>query len=148
MASNQKPSEFLPLLSAIDEDVYAAGTFTGTYTKTDIAAQYMGVFSAGSILSTGTLDCSLVQATDSSGTGVKVIANATATQLADTDDNKQVIINLKPSDLDIAGGFIYVAPRMTWTTAGGDGGAYLLGVMPFNGNGELDNISTVDEVVN
>ena len=150
MASVQKPSEKLPILAVLDSDLYVPATYTGDYADSSLCEQLMAVFVVGDIVATGTVDCSLVQATDSSGTGAKAIANCAATQLtaAGTDSDKQIIINCKPSDLDLDSGFTFVAPRAVVGTANADVGAVIHGFIPFQGNGELLNIASVTEVVN
>ena len=53
-----------------------------------------------------TVDFILQQATSSGGAGAKTLK--AATQLADDDDNKQVVISADQSDMDLAGGFTHV----------------------------------------
>ena len=150
MASVQKPSEKLPILSNVPSDTTVPSTVTGAYADSSLCEQLFGVFVIGDIITSGTVDCSLVQATDSSGTGAKAIANCVAVQLtqAGSGSNKQVLVNCSVKDLDIAGGFTYVAPRVVVGTANADIMGILHGFVPYHGNGELLNISTVDEVVN
>jgi hypothetical protein len=72
-----------------------------------------------------TLDVKLQQATDSSGTGVKDIIGAAVTQIAATDDNKYVAIDVEPAMLDIANDFDHA--RLLITVGDGTAGAYVAG---------------------
>jgi len=61
----------------------------------------------------GTLDAQVKQATAAAGTGSKNITGAAITQLSATDDNKQAIIEVQTSKLDINNDFRYVAITLT-----------------------------------
>ena len=60
-----------------------------------------------------TVDATVYQATDSSGTGAKAVSNASITQIGATDDNRLVSIEVDVNGLDIANGFDHVQLRIT-----------------------------------
>lgn len=87
--------------------------------------RFIAKASVGTIVSTGTFDFRVRQATDSSGTGAKnVIA---ATQLADTGDDKDLWLEFKAEDLDLKNGFRYVRLECIPATANVTFFAELLG---------------------
>ena len=148
MTAQTKPSESIIVLSVIDPDANTAATYTGDWADTSLCHKFMATFLVGTMASTSTLEASIFQATDSSGTGAKAVANCAAVQLteAGTDSDKQVIINCSVADLDIAGGFTFIAPRMVIATAASDSGAVLYGVTPYYAT--ITDLASVDEIVN
>lgn len=122
--------------SAVSTDWVAAANFF----------RFLAVVQAGAL--TGTLDAKFEQATTSSGGGAKDVTGRAITQLADSDDNVQALINLKHDDLDIANGFDYV--RLTLTPTGGTtnlGAAVLLGFNARSNPASANDSTTVEEVV-
>lgn len=63
-------------------------------------------------------DMSLLQATDSSGTGSKAIAGAAITQITSSTDEVIVSIEIGPGALDDIGGFKYVAAQVVLDGSG------------------------------
>ncbi len=104
---------------------------------------------AGDLGASATLDAKLQQATDSGGTGAKDVTGKSITQLtqAGTDSNKQVLINLRPEELDIKNGFGYFRLSMTVAVATSDAGGMVLGVNARIGHATDNDATTVDEVV-
>ena len=74
-----------------------------------------------------TVDAKVQQATASDGTGAKDVTGAHITQLAATDDNKSVSIELEPARLDLKGGFVYA--RLLVTVGNGSTGANVTAVV-------------------
>ena len=109
--------------------------------------QLMYIVSAGVIASSGTLDAALVQATSSTGAGSKAISGKSITQMTTGDNDEQAIINLKSDELDVAGGFSFVAGNITLTTAGGDVGSIVLGFQPRFGPASASDLASVGEIV-
>lgn len=147
---NALPSEVAAVLGTIDPDAYAASTIVSDYVSAADFERIMVVLMAGDIVSTGTIDAVIKQATDSSGTGAKNLTSSKAiTQLtqAGTDSNKQVIINVLAEDLDLANDFTHVAVSVTLGTAGADFGALLLGFNPRYAPASDNDLSSVDEIV-
>jgi len=147
---NALPSEQVAVLGGIDPDAYAASTVVSDYVSLAEFERLMAVLEIGDIVSTGTVDAKLRQATDASGTGVKDITGKSCTQLtqAGSDSNKQVVFNMRADELDVANGFTHVALSVTFGTAGCDASALLLGFNPKNYPASDNDISSVDEIVN
>jgi len=67
------------------------------------------IVQAGAIGVNGVVDAYLVQATDTTGAGAKLITGKAITALDDTDDNNMAVIELDTAELDIANGFDCIA---------------------------------------
>lgn len=145
----KKPSEMVAVLGTIDPDANTAGALTSDYGDASKFEQLMAIIFAGTLGTSATLDAKLVQATDSSGTGVKDITGKAITQLteAGTDSDKQAIIQVRADELDVAGGFKWVAIVHTVATATSDSGAVLLGLNPTFGPASGYDLASVDEIV-
>lgn len=76
------------------------------------------------------IDLKLVQATDSSGTGVKDIPAAAITTLGATSDNKQASIEIDPYQLDFNNGFRYAAAVLALSGGTATTGVLLLRTVP------------------
>jgi len=148
MASQTKPSEICAILETIGAASLTAGTYNSTtWVEASDFQQYLGVFVGGLTAATGTLVFSLVQATDTAGTASKAISAATATITDDTFDDKQIMINLKTTDLDLANGFRFVGLQAVTATAATLGGAILMGFNPYHGPASDFNAAVL-QVVN
>jgi hypothetical protein len=118
MFPNVKPSERQALLATLEPVSQAAATVVTTYVAVKNFATLLAVLQTGVLGTAATVDAKLVQAVDSSGTSVKDITGKAVTQIVKaTGDAKQVLINLKTADLDVEGGFAYVALSVTVGTA-------------------------------
>ena len=146
---NALPSERVAVGGVIDPDANAAGALTTDYIDMGEFKSVMGIVLAGTLGASATLDAKLVQATDSSGTGSKDISGKAITQLtqAGTDSDKQAVINCRGDELDVDGGFAFVALTMTTGTATSDSSAVLLGLDPRNGPASDNDLASVDEIV-
>ena len=145
-----KLSQKLAIVSTIDPDAYGTGTQDGDWVNLGIFRKVMFAFMAGTLGSSATADCSVRQATDGSGSNAKAITGKSATQLtqAGTDDDKQVVIEVNASELDVAGRFTHVAPRMVILVAASDAGcAGLAGVPRYHPAADND-LASVDEILN
>lgn len=146
MSSDALLSERLAVVATIDPQDITTSAVTSDWSEASLFERHMGIAMVGAIL--GTIDVKLQQATDSSGTGAKDITGKTATQLAGTDDNKQVIINLRNDELDVENEFSFVALVID----GGAGGANLAAGLLLGGNAKhspaSDNdLASVDEIL-
>src|SRR5690606_6306674 len=65
----------------------------------------------GAIDASTTVDAQLIEATDASGTGAQLIADTAITQLGESDDDAQVVIELPAAGA--SDGFGFVACRVT-----------------------------------
>ena len=147
---NSIPSERVAVLGVIDPDANTAAALTSDYGDATKFETMMAVIMAGTFGTNGTLDAKLVQATDSSGTGVKDITGKAITALTDagTDSDKQAIINVRAEELDVANSFTHVAIVMTTAVATGDSAAILLGCDPRHAPASDNDLASVDEIVN
>lgn len=142
-----KTTEKAALLSTIDPDNQSAGTVTGDWVKCDNFDQFLAIFLIGVMTSTGTCIFSVQQATDASGTGAKAVKTATTLTEAGTDSDKQVLIGVDASDLDLAGGFFWIAPRAITAVAASYVSGALIGINPTYGVNTSGDLSTVDEIL-
>ena len=111
---NPLPSEKIAVLGTIDPDAYAASTIVSDYCSLEKFESLMIVLTVGDIVATGTIDAVVKQATSSAGAGAKNLTTSKAiTQLtqAGSDSNKQVIINVRAEDLDMANNFDLIDGR-------------------------------------
>jgi hypothetical protein len=148
MMLNAKPSELVGIVGNIDPDAYAASTVTTDWIAAKDYQAFAALVLAGDLGAGATLDAKLEQAQNASGTGAKDITGK-ATQLtqAGTDSNKQVVINLRPEELDVDNAFTHFRLSMTVATATSDCGGIVLGVLPARGPATGVDAATVDEVV-
>lgn len=146
---NSLPSERVAVCGVIDPDANTAAAYTSDYVDMTNFKSAVGIVLAGTMASTSTIDAKLVQATDSSGTGVKDITGKAITQLteAGTDSDKQAIINVRTEELDVDGGFTHVALVMTVGTAASDSAAIILGLDARYGPASDADLASVDEII-
>jgi hypothetical protein len=148
MDTNLKPSQRVAVVAAVNP-VSSSSVVTSGWV--DMAGWYamMAIISAGALGASATVDAKLEQATSAAGAGAKVVTGKTITQLtkAGTDDNKQVIINLKQTDLDFANDFQFVRLSITPATAACLVSGVLLGLDPRYGPASDFDATTVDEIV-
>lgn len=142
-------SEKLALLDTLDPASHSAGTVTTGWISALDFHQFLALLSVGAMTATGTLDMKIEQATSSGGAGAKDVTGKLITQLtaASTDSNKQVMINLRPQELDINNNFNYFRVSVTVATAASIYGLSVLGGAPRYGNAALKNDTTVDEII-
>jgi hypothetical protein len=137
------------VVAVIDPDANGAGTLTSAYVDASKFEQLMAIVMAGDLGTSATLDAKLVQATSAAGANVTDISGKAITQLtqAGTDSNKQAIIQVRADELDVAGGFRYVALVLTTAVATSDSGAVVLGFTPTYGPANDYDLAAVDEIV-
>jgi len=147
--ANKMASEVVAILGTVDPDVTVASTVVSDYVDAADFESIMGIVMVGTLGTSATVDAKLRQATDSSGTGVKDITGAAITQLteAGTDSDKQAIIELRPDDLDLDGGFQFVSLSITVAVATSDVAGIVLGVHPRTGPASDNDLASVDEIV-
>lgn len=147
MTPNVLPSDRIRLMACIDPDAIAASTVTSGWVDAGKFASWLALIAAGDLGASATLDAKIQQAQDGSGTGAKDITGKAITQLtqAGTDSDKQALINLRPEELDVAGGFTHIRISMTIATATSEAAAFLFGI-DARFEPETDKAS-VDEIV-
>ncbi len=145
--SKTLPSERVAVLATVDPDANAASSFTSDWVNMEEWGQLMAIVMAGTIASSGTLDAAMLQATSSTGAGSKAITGKSIVQLTTGDNDEQSIINLKADELDVAGGFSFVAIKLTHGTAGGDSAAVVLGFDCRHAPADDFDLASVGEIV-
>ena len=131
MFPNALGSELVAILATLDPTSQAAGTLSTGWIPAGNHHNLLAVIQTG-VLGTGaTVDAKLQQANDATGTGAKDIADKAITQIVKASgDNKQVLIDIKPEDLDIANGFGFVRLSLTVGVAASFTAAQVLGISP------------------
>lgn len=140
------PSEQAAIVATIDPDAYAASSYTSDYVDTEYWHQLMGVVYTGILGGTGTINAKFMQATSSTGAGAVTVAGKAITQMTTGDNDKQAVINLKTDELNVAGGFKWVALKVT-SVATSDWGAAVYGFNPRYGPASANDLGSVDEIV-
>lgn len=145
----RKPSEKLAVVATIDPASLSANTYTSDWVDMADFEQVMAIILVGAMTTNGTFDAKLRQAKTDSGGSVKDITGKAITQLteAGSDANKQVVLQAYQDELDVAGGFRYVALSVTTATAASLAGAVLLGLNPTYGPASDYDLASVDEIV-
>ena len=149
MFPNSKATELLSVLATIDPSNQASGTATTGWIS---VANYHGLLAevqTGALGTSATLDAKLQQALDSTGTGAKDITGKSITQLtqAASGSNRQVLINVKPEELDTVNGFGFVRLSVTVGVAASMTSAQLIGVNPRYAPADSQNQAAVAQVI-
>jgi len=145
---NIRPSDIATVLARIDPDAQAASTVDSIWVAVKDYAQFLAIIQAGDLGASATLDASVRQAQDASGTGAKAITGKAITQLtqAGSGSDKMALINVRPEELDLDNSFTHISVRVTVGTATSEVGALLLGFNPRFGPGS--HVAAVAEVLN
>ena len=148
---NLTPTDQCALLAVIDPDAYNANTYTSPYVSVVNYRRLMAICSVGDMQSSSTVDFSVRQSqtAESSPATATTIAGASITQLtkAGSDDNKQAIINLDVTALDIANGYDCAAIQLVVANAASDAAGYLFGFDPIYGTASDNDVASVDEII-
>ncbi len=144
---HNKPSDDIALLGVIDPDAYATGAFNTDWCAAEYFNSFFAVCSVGIIVTSGTVDFKLQQATSSTGAGSKDITSANITQLTTGDNDEQSWINIRADQLDVANNFDFIRGVMTVTTAGADSAAYIYGYKAESGPASGHDLASVGEIV-
>lgn len=143
-------SEELAVVCCIDPDAYTTGAVTGDWIDMKYHDRVMFIVMAGDLGTSATVDFAVQQASDSGGTGAKALATAKAiTQLTDagTDSNKQAVVEVHATDLDVAGGFTFVSGVLTVGAATSDAGVVGLASRSSYSVAADYDLASVDEIV-
>jgi hypothetical protein len=132
MSLNARPSEAIALLGRVSPVSQGAGAVSTAWVPAKNFHRLMAIVQAGVLGASATLDAKLEQAQNASGTGAKDVTGKAITQLtkAGSDDNKEVVINAYPEELDVAGKFDHVRLTLTVGTAASLVAGALYGVGP------------------
>ena len=148
MFPNAKGSELLSVLAAIDPAAQAAGTVTTGWISVANHHGFLSLVQTGVLGTSATVDAKLQQAVDSTGTSAKDITGKAITQIVKaTGDNKQLLINVKPEELDTVNGFGFVRVTVTVGVAASIISAQLLGVNPRYAPADVGNQAAVAQVI-
>jgi hypothetical protein len=148
MYPNSKASEMLAVLATIDPATQAAGAVSTGWVSVANHLGFLALVQTGVLGTSATVDAKLQQALDSSGTGAKDISGKAITQIVKaTGDNKQVLVNVKPEELDTVNGFGFVRVTVTVGVAASITSAQLLGVNPRYAPADVGNQAAVVQVI-
>lgn len=148
MYPNSKASEMLAVLATIDPATQAAGAVSTGWVSVANHLGFLALVQTGVLGTSATVDAKLQQALDSAGTGAKDISGKAVTQIVKaTGDNKQVLVNVKPEELDTVNGFGFVRVTVTVGVAASITSAQLLGVNPRYAPADLGNQAAVVQVI-
>lgn len=142
-----KPSERAAIVATIDPASLTANTYVSDWVDASNFDNLMAVILLGAIAANGTFNAKLIQSKVSAGTSPADITGKAVTELtkAGSDDNKQVIINLRGDEL--TEGYRYVALSVTTAVAASLAGAAILGFNPNYGPASDYDLASVDEIV-
>lgn len=131
MNPNIKFSEKAAVLATVDSASVGPGTVLTTWVPIKNFHSLCALLDVGAFGASATVDAKLRQATDNAGTGAKdITGKAIAQMLAAGGNNKQVSIECRSDDLDMANGFAFVALSITVGVAATQLAAFLLGHNP------------------
>ena len=128
MDTNIKLSEKLAILATLNPASVAPSTVLTSWVLANNFHSILAVLQAGVLGSSATLNASLQQAQDSSGTNAKAVGAHAITAI--TSNNVQALLECRTDELDSANGFIYVALSVTVGVAASLIGATLIGGNP------------------
>lgn len=141
------PSERVAVVATVDPDAAAAAAFTSDYVNMEEFGSAMAIVMAGVLAASGTLDAAVLQATSSTGAGAKTITGKSITQIDTASNDKQYVINVRADELDVAGGFSFIALRITHGTAGGDSAGLVLGLDCRHAPADDYDLASVGEII-
>ncbi len=149
MFPNAKGSELFAVLATIDPASLAVGTVTTGWLSVANFHALVASIETGALGTSATLDAKLQQALDSSGTSAKDITGKAITQLTQAGGGsaKQVLINVKPEELDTVNGFGFVRLSITVGVAASLAGAQVLGVNPRYATADAFNQTAVAQII-
>lgn len=129
MNPNVKLNEKIAVLATLDPASVAPSTVVTAWVPMANFQSISAQIQTGVMGASATIDAKLRQATDITGTGAKDITGKALVQiLKAAGDNKQASIEARGEDLDVNGGFAFVALSLTVGIAASIVGAQLLGV--------------------
>jgi len=148
MYPNAKGSELLAILATLDPASLAVGTVTTGWLSLVNFHGLLAFIQTGALGAAATLDAKLQQAIDAAGTSAKDITGKVITQLTQVGggSSKQVLINLKPEDLDTVGGFGFVRLSITVGVAASLASAQMLGINPRFTSADAFNLTSVSQI--
>lgn len=143
----EKLSEQIAVVGVIDPDQYTTGTFSSGWIDFKLWNRLLAVLLTGDMASSATLNGNFQEAKTSTGGSAQTLTSGTfnLTALSDTDDNKQVLVNIRQDALTDQ--FTHVRFNLVVADGLSDAGVVILGEgkrLPASNN----DLSTVTEIVN
>jgi hypothetical protein len=121
-----KLTELLALDNVVAPQDCGTAPVTGTYVDVSNAGRFVALAKAGAVTAAKTLTVQLLQATSSGGAGAKNLGAAVVVAGAGGNAPADVKIEKQATDLDGAGGFVFVTAQLTINEAGKLGEAWLV----------------------
>jgi hypothetical protein len=147
MIPNVKASEQVAILGAVGPSSQAAGALATAWVSAANFNKFLGLIQTGVMGAAATVDAKFQQAKDAAGTGAKDVAGAAIVQiLKAAGDNVQAELNLDPQQLDVEGGFSFIALSVTVGTAASLTAATLFGFTPRFAPASAANAASVVQV--
>jgi hypothetical protein len=147
MIPNIKASEQVAVLGAISPSSQAVGALVTAWVPAANFNKFLGLIQTGVLGAAATVDAKFQQAKDAAGTGAKDVAGATIAQIVKASgDNVQAELNLDPQQLDVEGGFAYIALSLTVGTAASLTAVTLFGFTPRFAPASAANAASVVQV--
>ncbi len=143
--TNMVGSEKFAVVATIDPDVLTAATHTSDGVDMSLFESATAIAMVGTLGSSATVIAKVTSGSDNSTFGNTVKTATTLTQ-AGSDDDKQVVINVRGEDL--TAGDRYIRLEMVVGTASSDGGGIVLGHNARYAPASDNDLSTVDEILN
>jgi len=149
MFPNAKGSEQLSILATLDPGNQAPGVTNTGWVSLSTHHGLLALVQTGALATGATVDAKLQQAQDTNGTGAKDVAGKSIAQLTQASNgaNRQALINLRPEELDVNNGFVFVRLVVTVAAAAANTSAQLLGVNPRLASAETANQAAVAQIV-
>ena len=144
MNLNAKISENLAIVGEIQPISQAVGSVSTGWVSVTTLQILIAVISTGVLGSSATVSAQLNQATTSAGANSKSVTGKSITPIST--NNQNVLINLRPQDLDTNGGFSYVSLTLTVATAASLVSAKILAI-PSSLPADLSNDLSVSQIV-
>ena len=145
MSVNQLPSEAAAVIAVLDPDSYVAGTHTVSDIDMSKFHNVLVILSVGDMASTSTVDLNVKSDSASGGSYATTIASITQLTEAGSDDDKQVLVNIRSADL--AEGQRYLEVNLVVAAAASECSVVVLGFDPRYAPASNHDASTVDEIV-
>ena len=144
----QLMSEGWAVVATIDPDVTTASTVLSDAVDMASYSRVMVIGMAGTLGASATFDLKVTQATTAAGT-YKDVTGAAITQLTQAspdDSDKQVIINVDQTDLDIDNDYRFIKASLTIGTATSDAACIVLG-LPKRRPASGSDLASVAEII-
>ncbi len=141
-----QPSEQAAVVATIDPANQNNSTQVSDWVDLRKFHQVLFVLLLGAV--DAAITAKLREATDSSGTGAQDLTGKAMTALGASDDNKQVVFNLKAEELSVNSGYTHAALSVTIANGATNIlGALALGMHPRFGPASDDDLVSVAEIV-